>query len=100
MLCSLRETVRVRIALSYTCLYIASYVCVFILLATPTPTPTPTGPPGVYLEFIGLNVTEGVTLQFVPVQDDGATTPILIDTGFPFGNSIQSTAYVSFTELS
>ena len=98
MLCSLRETVRVRIALSYTCLFIASYVCVFILLATPTPTPT--GPPGVYLEFIGLNVTAGVTLQFVPVQDDGATTPILIDTGFPFGNSIQSTAYVSFTELS
>lgn len=62
---------------------------------TPTSTPTPTAPPGVYLDFIQLNVTVGVTTETLPALDDGATQGIPVTPGFPFGNSLQASAYVN-----
>ena len=46
----------------------------------------------VVLPYITLGVTEGVTTQSVPPQDDGVSLPI--DVNFPFGSQIQSTVYV------
>jgi hypothetical protein len=47
------------------------------------------------LPFLTLRVTPGVDTLTVPAADDGTSSAIPIPTGFPFGNSNQSTAYVS-----
>ena len=44
------------------------------------------------LPYITLGVTEGVTTQSVPPQDDGVS--LSIDVNFPFGSQNQSTVYI------
>lgn len=53
----------------------------------------------VWLPFLTLRVTPGVDTVTVPAADDGTSTAIHIPTGFPIGNSNQSTAYVSTNEI-
>ena len=47
-----------------------------------------------WLPFLTLRVTPGVATLTVPAVDDGTSSAIPIPTGFPIGNSNQSTAYV------
>lgn len=48
-----------------------------------------------WLPYLTLGVTPGVDTLTVPAIDDGASSAIPIPTGFPIGNTNQSTAYVS-----
>ena len=50
----------------------------------------------VWLPYLALNTTSGVTTLLVPAYDDGSTAPIPVPTGFPIGNTIQHSAYVSY----
>ena len=53
-----------------------------------------------YLPFLTLGVTTGVSHVFLPMigdLDEGGSDNISIPDGFPFGDSIQTTVYVSAT---
>ena len=52
-----------------------------------------------YLSFLTLGVTTGVASVSLPNVLDGASSAISIPGGFPFGDSIQTVVYVSFTIL-
>ena len=48
-----------------------------------------------YLPFVLLGTTDAVETVYLPKFDDGVSVQISIPTGFPFGNSNQSSVYVS-----
>ena len=50
----------------------------------------------VYLPFIPLDILDSPNITQLPESDDGVSGPIpLAPTGMPFGDSNQTTAYVS-----
>ena len=53
----------------------------------------------VWLPFLNLSSTPGITTMFLGRLDDGNSDPIPIPTGFPFGNAVQTVAHVSTTSL-
>ena len=53
-----------------------------------------------YLPFLTLGNTTGVSRVFLPTLgnlDEGASSAISITNGFPFGDSIRTSVYVSST---
>lgn len=50
-----------------------------------------------YLPFITLKSTTNVVMKTLPPADDSISNDIDIPVGFAFGNTLQSTVYVSFT---
>lgn len=57
----------------------------------------PTDSDGDYLTFINLKSTANVVKKTLPPADDSISNDIDIPVGFAFGNTSQSTVYVSFT---
>ena len=51
---------------------------------------------GQYLSYLTLGITPGVTRQFLPLVDDGASNSIPIPGGFRFGTSSMTNVYVGF----
>ena len=51
-------------------------------------------PTGQYLSYLSLGVTSGVTTQYLPQVDDGASGSIPIQRGFRFGTSRMTNVYV------
>ena len=55
-----------------------------------------TQPTGQYLSYLTLGITPGVTRQYLPQVDDGASSNIPIPGGFRFGTSGMTNIYVGF----
>ena len=53
-----------------------------------------TQPTGQYLSYLTLGVTPGVTRQYLPQVDDGASESIPIPGGFRFATSSMTNVYV------
>ncbi len=47
-----------------------------------------------YVRFVELGDTSGVPTVPLPQRDDGISEEIIIDGGFPFGNSSQTSVWV------
>lgn len=52
-----------------------------------------------WLPFLNLTTTPGITTVSLGNVDDGNSNSIFILTGFPFGNTVHSTAFVSKTNM-
>lgn len=66
------------------------------IMISAQPPPVTQAPP---LPYVSLGSTDGVDREYVGHFDDGVSHAIHIPDGFPFGNLIHSSVYVSYTEV-